>query len=502
MFSHRPTHFLAAMLATLVVLGSVGELQAADPLKDKPLIWGADTEGGAPYVFRDPANPKEYIGFEVDLKDALAKKLDRPIAFKQTQFDNLIAALERGDIDLAMNGLEVTPDRKAQVRFTNPYYYYRLQLVARDADNRFRGFKDLEGKPELVVGTLENTAASRLMDKLKIPNKPYPGQVEPYQDLANERLDAVLLDLPIALYYAQKAPRLKYAQAMATLKFVGAPIERGMYAIAVRPDEAALADQLDAALEKLAKDGDLRRIYEKWGLWNDDQEALVGPAPTVDADAGTAYTFDGYLPLLLQAAVMTVYLSVVSMALAIALGLPIAISRLYGPAPLRLLALLYVEFFRGIPVLLVVYFLYYGLPSMGIRLSADVAAILAFGLTYAAYEAEICRAGLTGVPAGQWEAAASLGMSDALTFRRVIMPQAIRAILPPMTNDFVGLFKDTSVVSVIAVVELTKMYLILSKPHAQYLEIGLATAVLYLAMSVPLGYLSRALEKRWGRTHA
>jgi len=102
------------------------------------------------------------------------------------------------------------------------------------------------------------------------------------------------------------------------------------------------------------------------------------------------------------------------------------------------------------------------------------------------------------VPRGQWEAAASLGMSAPLTFRRIILPQAIRTILPPMTNDLVALFKDTSVVSTIAVVELSKMYLILTKSGGGYLEIGLVTATLYLAMSVPLGYLSRHLEQRWG----
>ena len=126
------------------------------------------------------------------------------------------------------------------------------------------------------------------------------------------------------------------------------------------------------------------------------------------------------------------------------------------------------------------------------------AAILGFGLNYAAYEAEIYRAGFASIPKGQWEAAASLGMSAPLTFRRVILPQAIRVILPPMTNDLVALFKDTSVVSTIAVVELTKTYLILTKSGGGYIQIGLTTAALYLLMSVPLGYLSRVLEQRWG----
>ncbi|MFO0864862.1 MAG: amino acid ABC transporter permease [Gemmataceae bacterium] len=196
------------------------------------------------------------------------------------------------------------------------------------------------------------------------------------------------------------------------------------------------------------------------------------------------------LPLLIDGAKVTVFVTVVSMLLAVTIGLVVAVCRMYGPLPLRVLAVVYVEFFRGIPVLLCFHFTSASHPI--------VAAILGFGLNYGAYEAEIYRAGFSAIPVGQWEAAASLGMSPTLAFRRIILPQAMRVILPPMTNDFVALFKDTSVVSVIAVTELSKQYQILTKSGGSYLEIGLATAALYLIMSVPLGYLSRYLEHRWG----
>jgi polar amino acid transport system substrate-binding protein len=208
-----------------------------------------------------------------------------------------------------------------------------------------------------------------------------------------------------------------------------------------------------------------------------------------------------------MAAWVTIKVSVISMALAMIIGLVVAMCRLYGPVPVRWTAIAYVEFFRGIPVLLLLYLLYFGLPTIvdqanlgfQIRPSDFTVAILAFGLNYAAYEAEIYRAGIAAIPAGQWEAAASLGMSWPVTFRRIILPQALRMIIPPVTNDFVALFKDTSLVSVIAVVELTKQYQILAKSSLKYLEIGAATAALYLIMSVPLGFLARHLEKRWGK---
>jgi polar amino acid transport system substrate-binding protein len=210
-----------------------------------------------------------------------------------------------------------------------------------------------------------------------------------------------------------------------------------------------------------------------------------------------------YLPLLIDGAWVTIQLAVWSFALAIVLALPLALARLYGPLWLRSLAIAYVEFFRGIPVLLLLFFLYFGLPimlsQMGLTFSFDpfVAATIGLGLNYAAYEAEIYRAGIGAVPEGQWEAAASLGMPPSIAFRRVILPQAMRTILPPMTGDFVACFKDTSIASMVAVVELNKQYQILAKSSLKFFEIGLITAAIYLILSVPLGYLSRYLESRW-----
>ena len=262
---------------------------------------------------------------------------------------------------------------------------------------------------------------------------------------------------------------------------------------------------MDAALGRLIASGELRRIYKKWYIWNDDQYEL-GQTHTFDTAAAN-WTAGRYLPLLASAAWMTIKLSILSFALAMALGLVIALMRMYGPALLRALATTYIEFFRGIPVLLLLLFLYFGLPNVfkliGLedwgKLDPFSVAVLGLGLNYAAYEAEIYRAGIGSVSSGQWEAAASLGMSRSLTFRRIILPQAIKFILPPMTSDFVALFKDTSVVYVLAVVELSTQYQVVSKSSMKYVEVGLATAALYLVMSVPLGYLSRYLEKRWGQ---
>ena len=466
-----------------------------------PLRWGADCDGGVPYVFKDPEDPTKIIGADWDLKLALEKELGRKIEFVQYQFDSLLSGLERGDLDFVMNGMEITPENLRRAAFTKPYYLYQLQLVVKSGERRFQTLEEAKAA-DLVIGSLQDSAADRLLKAREIRQVSYPDQLGPFLELEkNERIQGVLLDVPIALYYAAPDPGLPYTQCArpGAFQFAGPPFAEGYYGIAVHPKNTKLLEQLNAAIANLRASGELKRIMEKWQLWNMDQYRIYDADPDIQP-APQGIPFFKYIGLLLEGAAVTVGLTFASMALAILLGLPLALMRLYGATPVRWLAIVYIEFFRGIPVLLVLYFLYFGLPELapGINLAAWQAAILGFGLNYAAYEAEIYRAGIGSISVGQWEAAASLGMSGKQTFGRIILPQAIRVILPPMTNDLVALFKDTSVVSIIAVVELSKQYQILTKSGGGYLEIGLTTAALYLIMSVPLGYLSRYLEQRWG----
>ncbi len=468
----------------------------------KPLLWAADAEGGAPYVSMDPDRPGQYIGFEVDLIKALEKEIGRPIKFKQFNFTNLASALNRGDIDFAMNGMERTPDRAAMFRLSRPYYVFKLQFVVRRNETRIASLDDCK-KPGIRVGTLGDTAASRLLTQEGIPYRTYDSQTTPYKDLEQNQLDAVLLDLPIAAQYTRRDPEFNQK-----LKFAGKPIFPGFYVMVFRKENDALAAQFDAAIGRLLANGTLRKIYKAWDLWNDDQDALeTGKLEEGLHTSATSWTFAQFFPRLLGGAAVTVALTALGFLLAMAIGLPVATARLYGPSYLRCLATVYVEFFRGIPVILLLYFLYYSLPEVGLamhlgmslKLNAFVVGVIGFGLNYGAYEAEIYRAGIASIPVGQWEAGASLGMSPPRIFRRIILPQAVKVILPPMTNDFVALFKDTSVVSVLAVEELMKRYQIMAAEHLQYVEIGLTTMLLYLLMSVPLAQLSRYLEHRWGK---
>jgi polar amino acid transport system substrate-binding protein len=484
------------------------------PLAGRTLTWGADCNGGIPYVILDPDGRKRddepegpVTGFEADLRDALEKELGCRIVFRQLKFENLFRELDQGNCDLAMNGLEIIPENQDRALFSKPYYLYQQQLVVREEEGEFTTLEQCRGMG-LTVGTLTGCAAVRVLKERGFTDdqiKQYDDQDGMYKDLSFGRgLRGVVFDLAAAIYYVAPDPQLKFGQAIKGLKFAGQPFAPGYYGIAVRKENSQLVSYLDQAIDRLRERGELKRILAQWDLWNTDQYELYlqhGPGRTT---AKEVWTFDRYFPLLLRGAYWTVFITIFGFALAMLLGLPLSLMRLYGSWPARVLAIVYVEFFRGIPVLLLLYFLYYGLGALSVewglpflKFDPYEAAILGFGINYAAYESEIYRAGIGSIGPGQWEAAASLGMSTPLTFRRIILPQAVRVILPPMTNDFVALFKDTSVVSIIAVTELSTEYQILTKSGGGYLEIGLATAALYLVMSVPLGHLSRYLEKRW-----
>jgi polar amino acid transport system substrate-binding protein len=504
---------LVPVLAGLVWAGhAVGQAQDRS-LTGKTLVWGADCNGGIPYVIMDrdgkrrdgePVGP--VTGFEADLRDALEKELDCRIVFKQLKFDNLYKDLAQGNCDFAMNGLEIVAENQERADFSTPYYLYQQQLVIRNDENRFATLEQCQ-RQGLTAGTLSGSTAVRVLENLKFDRdqiKQYDDQDGPYKDLRDKQIDAVLLDWPAAIYYAAPYKQLKFAQCIKGLKFAGLPFADGYYGIAVKQGNTMLLAQLNGAIDRIRKSGELKNILAKWDLWNLDQYKLYEFGTGTATVASQPWTFDRYFPLLLDGAYWTVFITVFGFTLAMVIGLPLSLMRLYGPWPVRMLATFYIEFFRGIPVLLLLYFLYYGSGQFSsdwemewLKLNPLVAAILGFGLNYAAYEAEIYRAGIGSVAHGQWEAAASLGMSTPLTFRRIILPQAVRVVLPPMTNDFVALFKDTSVVSIIAVTELSTQYQILTKSGGGYVTIGLCTAMLYLIMSVPLGYLSRYLEKRW-----
>jgi polar amino acid transport system substrate-binding protein len=480
-----------ATIALLVLAASAGPCGAETRPREDALArlrargtlrWGGDMQGGEPYVFQDPTDGTRLVGFEVEIAAALARRLGVRAEFVQNDWTTLLASLERGDFDVAMNGLEVTPARRGRIAFTRPYYRFTETLVVRREDVAVRALADLRGAR---VGTLDGSLAQDiLVAEPGVHLVRYEGVEEPYTDLEQGRLRAVLLDHVIAARYG--LPR-------ATLR-AAATVGEGTYAIAVRPGDGGLLRALDGALAGMVADGELRAILERWHLWDVRQETLADERGAPSAPAARTALALADLPLFLRGAAITLVISALAMALAVAGGLGLSLARRYGGRLVHGTAAAYVEVFRGTPVLLQLYVLYYGLAPV-LTLDAFTAAVLGLGLNYAAYESELYRAGLDAVPVGQTEAALSLGMSRLLTLRRIVLPQALRVALPGMANDFIALLKDSSLVSVITVVELTKQMTITAVDVRGWLAPGLLCAALYLTLSYPLGRLARRLER-------
>jgi polar amino acid transport system substrate-binding protein len=408
------------------------------------LRWAGDPEGGAPFVEAEPSHPDRVAGFDVEIASLLASALGRVPEFVNVRFESISQSVARGDADIGMSGIEDTPARRTTLAVTVPYYEFREVISVRDADAmRIHSLADLAGR---TVGTLGGTIAYEILLRAErdhgLHAVSYEDDVHPYSDLAIGRLDAVLLDNVLAE---------RRQRTIRGFTILPQTVAVGHYVGVLAADNAPLRDTLDEVLRGAMRDGTLERIFRKWSVWNDDQPKLyarllngepVPPIAGLDASGSVATLSKWeaarrYFPSLLRASLVTIVLSCLSMGLAVGIGVLIATGRVYGGRLARAALTSYVELIRGTPILLQLFVLYYGLAA-AVRLPAFAAALLGLALNYAAYESEIYRSALEAIPAGQLEAARTLGLSERQVLRLVRAPQAFRLALAPMTNDFVA----------------------------------------------------------------
>ena len=204
-------------------------------------------------------------------------------------------------------------------------------------------------------------------------------------------------------------------------------------------------------------------------------------------------------PIVSGALVASIPLAFASMAIGLVIAVVIALMRLSGKAALAGIARVYISIIRGTPLLVQLFVVFYGLPSIGVKLDPWPSAIIAFSLNVGGYAAEVIRAAILSVPKGQWEAAHTIGMSRGLALRRIILPQAARVSVPPLSNTFISLVKDTSLASVILVVELFRQAQQIATVSNQFLLIYLEAALVYWVICLILSFGQDALEKRLDR---
>jgi polar amino acid transport system permease protein len=208
------------------------------------------------------------------------------------------------------------------------------------------------------------------------------------------------------------------------------------------------------------------------------------------------------LPYLLRGAAMTILLTLVSMTLALIAGMVLALMRLSRNWTFNLVSGAYIELIRGTPLLVQLFIIYYGLPQYGIRLNAFTAGVLGLSMNYSAYLAEVYRAGILAIDRGQWEAGGSIGLSRTALLRYIILPQAVRILLPPVGNYFISMLKDSALVSTISIIELMRAAQLRVAITFRAMDIYLLVALIYFLMSYPFALLIRYYERKASRGHA
>ncbi|MBV9866118.1 MAG: ABC transporter permease subunit [Abitibacteriaceae bacterium] len=442
-----------------------------------------------------------FEGFDIDLGNEIGKELGVPVRWENINWDGIFAALKANKFELILSDVVITDKRKQELAFSRPYFLSGQTIVRRKGDTRINSSKDLPGK---LITVQQETTGQYAVEKMGLPPE-HIRKFETMQDalleVRNGRGDAAVGDLP--------ALREMIRKGYPELEIVGGIFVHENYGVVMRRGEPELLAAVNAAIARIMADGRYARIYQRWireplpptylaGL---DKVQSQGTQHEVTG-TGSAFSIRWDLlrstwPLLLRGALMTLWITFLGLLLGVPLGLIVALSRLSTLRPLSLLATVYIEVVRGTPLLMQIFVIYFVLPSLGISLPQVVAAVAALTLNSAAYIAEIFRGGIESIDSGQMEAARALGMDYRGAMRWVILPQTLRRVLPPLTNEAVALLKDSSLISIIGLSELMRVGREQASNSGSPVTIVLAVAVLYLVMTLPLTHLVRRLETRW-----
>jgi L-cystine transport system substrate-binding protein len=474
---------LALTAALALTRGSPAAAQpAGDPVKARGVLR-VGLEGTYPPFNYQDANG-HLTGFEIDLANALAARMGVKAQFQPAPFAGLLASLDVGRTDVVIDQITITAERRKKYGFSQPYSISGIQMIVRRGDERrIHGPADLTGR-RVGVGLGTNYEQWLRANQPKAIIVTYDDDPTKYQDLRLGRIDVVLNDRLTAIDMMRRTGGV----------FVGAgpPFARQEMGVAVRKDQPDLLADLDQALAQMRADGELVRISNKWF------GADVTPPAAAATDSGLALVWKS-APFLLIGALYTAGLSLAAMTIGLAIGLGLALMRLSGAPPLSIVARIYVSAFRGTPLLVQLFLIYYGLPQFGIRLEPIPSALVGFSLNVGAYTAEILRGAITAVDRGQWEAATVIGMSPTQTMTRVILPQAARTALPPLGNSFISLVKDTSLAATIQVPELFRQAQLITARTFEVFAMYLSAAAIYWALSALLAQAQAMAEARAGR---
>ncbi|MFT1886983.1 ABC transporter permease subunit [Staphylococcus aureus] len=387
----------------------------------------------APMEFEHTVNGKtEYAGVDIDLAKKIAKDNNLKLKIVNMSFDSLLGALKTGKIDIIISGMTSTPERKKQVDFSDSYMMTKnIMLVKKDKVNEYKDIKDFNNKKvgaqkgteqEKIAQTeIENasiTSLSRLPDVILA--------------LKSGKVEGAVVEKPVAEAYLKQNPKL----GIFNVKFNE---EEKDTVIAVPKDSPKLLSQINKTIKEVKDKG----LIDKY---------MTNAANAMNDDSGFISKYGSFF---LKGIKITILISLIGVALGSILGAFVALMKLSKIKIISWIASIYIEILRGTPMLVQVFIVFFGITAaLGLDISALVCGTIALVINSSAYIAEIIRAGINAVDKGQMEAARSLGLNYRQTMKSVIMPQAIKNILPALGNEFVTLIKESSIVSTIGVGEI------------------------------------------------
>lgn len=481
--------FLRALLLLLAVL-TVASCGSAGDSGDEPIkaagVLRVGTEGVySPFSYHDASG--QLVGYDVDVARAVADKIGVTVEFVETPWDSMFAALEAGRFDVVANEVTINPERQAKYDLSEPYSVGEGVIVTRANDDSITSLGDLKGK---VAAENATSNWSEVARNAGARVEAVEGFTQAITLLNQGRVDVVVNDsIAVYAYLAETGDT--------SVKIAGKVGEKSEQGFAARKD-SGLLPELNRTLDELRADGTLASISQKY---------LKANASGAPASAGAAapprstwqLIADNLWPLARAALTMTIPLTVISFAIGLVIALGVALARLSSNVVLSNVARFYISVIRGTPLLVQLFIVFFALPEFGVRIDPFPAAVIAFSLNVGGYAAEIIRSAILSIPKGQWEAAETIGMTYATSLRRIVLPQAARVAVPPLSNTLISLVKDTSLASTILVTELLRQAQIVAAPTFEFFALYGTAAVYYwvicLALSFGQGRIERRLER-------
>jgi polar amino acid transport system substrate-binding protein len=406
----------------------------------------------------------------------------------ESDFNGLIPALQANRADFVMAGMTPTPERRKNVDFSIIYYEAKDTIVAPKKSN-IRQIQDLAGKKIGVqLGTIQEQNAKKISEKVSgIELKQLNRVPEVIQEIKSGRIDGAIVEDTVARGFAQANPELEFN--------VIPPQQESGSAIAF-PKGSQLVEPFNQVLQQMKDKGELQKLATKWFSQTTATETTSTPA----AKGGLNLDFRRILPdipFILKGIPLTLLFTLLSVFLGLIWGTILSLCKITGIKPLVWVANAYTSIFRGTPLLLQLALVYYATPQLtGYDISALEAGVLTFTLNSGAYMSETIRGGIQAVDKGQTEAALSMGVPYRLMMWDIILPQALKNILPALVNETIGLLKDSALVSTIGVVEILRSAQIVGANKYIYFEPLLFAGLIYYVLVMGLTKGASVLERR------